>query len=341
MATTDDRATLPSRRWSPGRLFFLAVTGLCLYLLLPSLAEVFEAWKHLGDFQPAWVVVMLVCETLSFACVWLLQAITLRCDDPFVITTTQLAGNAFNRVTPGGGATGTALQARMLADAGFELSYAGSALAMQSLLISAAVVAMPILAIPAIIAGTQVPGKLVAAVWVGAFVFVVMLGAGAVFMVTRRPVLLVARAVARVMRFFRRPLREGFEERLIEQRDRVRETLGRRWPEALAAAVGRWGFEYFVLLVALEAMGAHADPWLVLLAFVAASALGMIPLTPGGLGFVEAGLTGTLALAGVHADLAVLATLGFRLVSFWLPIPAGLIAAWLFRRRFPRVTARA
>ena len=149
----------------------------------------FEAWKHLGDFQPAWVVVMLVCETLSFACVWLLQAITLRCDDPFVITTTQLAGNAFNRVTPGGGATGTALQARMLADAGFELSYAGSALAMQSLLISAAVVAMPILAIPAIIAGTQVPGKLVAAVWVGAFVFVVMLGAGAVFMVTRRPVL--------------------------------------------------------------------------------------------------------------------------------------------------------
>jgi hypothetical protein len=52
-------------------------------------------------------------------------------------------------------------------------------------------------------------------------------------------------------------------------------------------------------------------------------------------------LTGTLALAGVHTDSAVLATLGFRLVSFWLPLPAGLVAAWIFRRRFPRVTLRA
>jgi uncharacterized protein (TIRG00374 family) len=52
----------------------------------------------------------------------------------------------------------------------------------------------------------------------------------------------------------------------------------------------------------------------------------MVPLTPGGLGFVETGLTGALVLAGVAADAAVLATLLYRLVSFWLPIPAGAIA---------------
>ena len=73
-----------------------------------------------------------------------------------------------------------------------------------------------------------------------------------------------------------------------------------------------------------------------LLAFFAAQLLGTLPLTPGGLGFVEAGLTGTLALAGVGASKAVLATLAYRLVSFWLPIPAGGVAALVHRRRYER-----
>ena len=68
---------------------------------------------------------------------------------------------------------------------------------------------------------------------------------------------------------------------------------------ALTASVGRWLFDYLALIAALFAVGATPSPSLVLLAFVGASMLGMVPFTPGGLGFVEAGLTGLLALAGV------------------------------------------
>jgi len=50
--------------------------------------------------------------------------------------------------------------------------------------------------------------------------------------------------------------------------------------------------------------------------------------------FVEAGLTGVLALAGVSAGDAVLATLSYRLVSFWLPLPSGLLSYAVFRRRY-------
>ena len=59
-----------------------------------------------------------------------------------------------------------------------------------------------------------------------------------------------------------------------------------------------------------------------------------IPITPGGLGFVEAGLVGTLALAGVGAGQAGLATLYYRLIAFWLPIPLGGLAYLVFRLRF-------
>ena len=59
----------------------------------------------------------------------------------------------------------------------------------------------------------------------------------------------------------------------------------------------------------------------------------MIPLTPGGLGFVEAGLAAMLVLAGVPAPAATLATLAYRLVSYWLPIASGPVAFALYRRR--------
>jgi uncharacterized protein (TIRG00374 family) len=72
----------------------------------------------------------------------------------------------------------------------------------------------------------------------------------------------------------------------------------------------------------------------VVMGFFAAQLLGTLPLTPGGLGFVEAGLTGTLALAGVGAAAAVVATLAYRLVAFWLPIPAGGAAALVHRWRY-------
>jgi uncharacterized protein (TIRG00374 family) len=61
----------------------------------------------------------------------------------------------------------------------------------------------------------------------------------------------------------------------------------------------------------------------------------MIPITPGGLGFVEAGLATTLVWAGLPAANATLATLAYRLVSYWLPLVVGAIAAVVYRMRFP------
>ena len=55
---------------------------------------------------------------------------------------------------------------------------------------------------------------------------------------------------------------------------------------------------------------------------------------------MEAGLTATLALAGIAAGDALLATLAYRLFSFWLPIPAGAVA-YLVHRRWLRARPEA
>jgi uncharacterized membrane protein YbhN (UPF0104 family) len=49
---------------------------------------------------------------------------------------------------------------------------------------------------------------------------------------------------------------------------------------------------------------------------------------------VEASLSGLLILAGVRAGYAVLATLVYRIASYWLPPLAGPSAYLLFRHRY-------
>src|SRR4029453_11212161 len=66
-------------------------------------------------------------------------------------------------------------------------------------------------------------------------------------------------------------------------------TLGGRWKAGVAAAAANTGFDYLALLFALRAVGANPRPSLVVLAYTAAELLALLPFTPGGLGFVEAG----------------------------------------------------
>jgi uncharacterized protein (TIRG00374 family) len=324
-------------RWSVGRVAFLAVSAICLYLFAPSIADVFSAYDRLGDVHPIWLLPAIGCAIGSFACVWVVQAIALGTRDWFSVVTTQLAGNAFNRITPGGGATGTALQANMLADAGFGVAHAATALTVQSVLSTAAIVALPVFALPFLIAGTQVPDGLLQAFWIGIPVFLLMVAIGIALFVVDRPLLALGHAVAWV----RCKLRRGASmdrllgARLLEGRDRIRREIGPRWELALGVSLARWLFEYGVLVLTLCGLSADPDPALVLLAFVVASVLGLLPFTPGGLGFVEAGLAATLAVAGISTGDALVATLVYRLLTFWLPIPLGGLAAYVFRKRHP------
>jgi uncharacterized protein (TIRG00374 family) len=326
------------RGWTAQRIatraVLLLITAISLYLVLPSLLAVFGSWRDLFDLEPLWVIVALGFEALSFLAIWALQRIALRTPSWFAVGTSQLAANAMGRIIPGGMAASGALQYRMLVRAGVPPGRVGSALAATSGLLFAALLALPLLAVPAILGGTPVEHKLLHALWLGGAVFVLMLAAGSVSFAFDRPVRLVGRGIDWLLHLIRKR-RTGppLGDLLIRERDEIRRTLGERWKMALTAAVGKSLFDYLALVAALYAVQARPDPALVLLAYVAGSMLGMIPLTPGGLGFVEAGLTGTLVLAGVDAGAAAAATLAYRLVSFWLPLPAGVAAYWLFGRR--------
>jgi uncharacterized protein (TIRG00374 family) len=318
------------------RALFLCVSAVSLYLLFPSLVSVFSSWRSLETLDWFWVQLMIIAEALSFVATWRLQRIALQRRGWFAVATTQLAGVAFGRVVPGGGATAGAFQLGLLSRAGYAAGRAGAAVAAASALQFAALLALPVLSLPAILGGVPVDRSLAFAAYLGAGVLVLLVAAGAVAFLTNRPLLAAGRVAqwllnATIRR--RKPI-ENLPAKLLVERAFIRSTIGVRWAAAVVTAVAVPAFDYLALLCALHAVHADARPSLVLLAYAAASLLGLIPFTPGGLGFVEAGLVGLLALAGVAGGPAVTATLAYRLVSFWLPIPVGGIAYLLFRRRY-------
>jgi len=318
------------------RALLLAVTGISLYLLAPSLLEVLSSWDELADLHPAFLLLCLVSEAASFVCLWFLLRIALDTTEWFSVATSQLASNAFSKIVPGGGPAGAALQFRMLSTAGFETGSSASAVTAVTLLMTALPFAMPVLALPAILTGTPVDRGLAQAAWLGVAVFVVLALVAGLLLTTDR-LLRAAGALAQRLRnalLRHRPPLTELPDRLVRERNVIRQVLGDHLGSALAAAFGRVVFDYAALLVAVRAVDPDPRPSLVLLAYVANVALASIPITPGGLGFVEAGLTATLTLAGVPAAGAVVATLAYRLASYWIPLLAGAVAYPWFSRRF-------
>jgi uncharacterized protein (TIRG00374 family) len=313
-------------------IFWLVITGVSLYLVAPSLLDTLGSWRDITRFAPGWLAVMLVAQAAAIASLWALQHIAIAAGSWPAVMSSQLAGNAMAKVAPGGGAVGSALQYRMLVTANVPPRPAVSGLTAANVLTFAVVLALPVLAIPALIRGSVHRTLLEAAV-AGLIVFVVLAAVGAVLLALDAPLAWIGRTAQRIRNRVRRksePLRT-LPARLLRERDRILQTLGPRWKRALLATVCRWAFDYASLLAALAAVGDHARPGLVLLAFCAAQLLSQIPVTPGGLGFVEAGLTAMLTLAGVGAGNAVLATFAYRLFSYWLPMPVGL-GAWFWHR---------
>jgi len=325
------------------RALAVAVAGVAIYLVLPKLIAVLGAWPRLSTLNPAWFTVCLAAELVSFTCNFALQRLALRARGWFPVVTAGLAGNAVTNSLPGGDAAGAAVQFRMLTTAGFDTDTAVGGLTTFSLLEVGGLLALPILALPAILAGVPVSRGLVHTALLGIAAFVLYAIFGVIVLRTDWPLATLGRVAQslwnRITRGHRQPV-TGLDQRLLAERDTIRTVLGKNWRQAAVLTAGRLGFDYGCLLAALRATGASPQPSLVLLAYAAAGIVALFPVTPGGLGIVEASLSGLLILAGVRGSYAVLATLAYRIASYWLPLLGGPPAYLLFRHRYGRPVPR-
>jgi uncharacterized protein (TIRG00374 family) len=306
-----------------GRLLILAL--IVEYLIVPQIAGTRDALKTLTRVDPLWLLlgVLLECASLA-AYAQLTRSVLPKETDPGFsrVARIQLSTTALSHCVPAGSVAGSSLGYRLLtaagvrrADVGFALATVGlgSAVILNVIFWLALVVSIPEWGISPL----YLTAAIVGAILVGAFIGLVVLFS--------RGEQLAEGVLMRVAQRIPKVDENAVHDLFVRLNVRLR-TLGRQ-RKILAIAVlwaaANWVLDAASLYVFVGAFGHWVNPDGLLVSYGLAYVLAAIPITPGGLGVVEATLT--LALVGFDTTraIAIAGVVAYRLVNFWLPIPIG------------------
>ena len=317
-----------------GLVVFLALL-LVEYLVIPELVGASKNLHLLKGVNLGWLAAGIVFEAAAILCYALLTRTLLRGQAPPLSTLVRivLATTGISHVIPGGAAGGAGLGYQQLTQHGVEGADAGVALATQA--IGSAVVLNAMLWLSLIVsiplAGLH-PIYLAAAV-VG---LLGLFATAALFYTFTRG----EQAAVRFVRAVGRRIPRLSEDRLTRLLGQVRGSMTTLASDrdllkrALTWAALNWLLDAASLWSFVAALGHFVDPFELFAAYGIANVLGAIPITPGGLGVIEASAATLLVSFGLTRNVATLAVIGWRLVNFWLPIPVG--AAAYISLRVPR-----
>jgi uncharacterized membrane protein YbhN (UPF0104 family) len=330
-------------------VFVLTVVGF-LYFVLPKLAGVGTTLHHLENGDGWWIAFGVVLELLSFAgYVVLFRAVfvTTRSRPPRLLHPPgpigwsesyqiTMAGLAATRLFATAGAGGVALTAWALRRSGMEARLVACRMVAFMVLLYAVYAGSVLVDGLGLGTGLFPGGGSFALTFVPAIVSAVLMTVvGAMALLpgdierrlgrwasgSGRLAHWVARAVT-VPALAASGVRTAIE--LIRERD-----------AGLLGAVAWWGFDICVLWAMFHAFGTPPPFTVIWMSYFIGMLGNLLPL-PGGLGGVEGGMIGAFAAFGVDLDLAVLAVLSYRAISFWLPTVPGAVAYFQLRHTVAR-----
>ena len=71
------QARSPPRRRIVRTAVMLAVTGVSLYLVAPTLLNTLSSWRNLEKLSPGWAAAMIALQAVSVLCLWILQHVAM------------------------------------------------------------------------------------------------------------------------------------------------------------------------------------------------------------------------------------------------------------------------
>lgn len=321
----------------------LVTLALVFVVILPRVADYGQAWDAIQGMSGASLAVLALFTVGTIAVyVWPYQAALpgIRYGPAFVIRQTSFA---ISNGVPAGGAVGLGVQYDMLSGYGVPAGPAAAAIGVTSVWNTLVTLGMPVLAVVALAFTGDFESGVLAAAAIGIVVLAVLVGALALVFrsesAARRLGGFADRLAARAMRLFRKDTRLDLTGALLDFRASTVDLVRRRWAVITLANTLQQVVQFVVLAVALWGVQSGGDTSVSLVeAFVAFSVgrLGsFIPVTPGGLGTVDAAITAILVAFGAGEPDALAAVLVWRATTYFPQVFIG-IGTFLFWRRRKR-----
>jgi putative heme transporter len=332
-----------SRR-SRTRLVVQAVLSLVLVV------AIFYFLRRRIDPAQTWAVITamtwLELTTLGLLAIWNLctyafvwMAVTPGLGFWHAMVMTQ-ATTAVANTVPAGSAIGIGMTYGMLGSWGYSRSRSTTAVLVSGVWNSFIKLGMPVLALALVALQGGATSRRVIAALLGIAGLVAAIVVFALLLRSeeqaRRFGLLAGRIASRLLRLVRRPPVAGWELATVKFRARTIGLVEHRWVAITVTSLVSHLSLYVVLLVALRDVGvsdAEVSWAQVLAVFAVARLATAIPLTPGGLGFVEGVLVTGLVGAGGDPDEVAAAVVVYRALTWALPILVGIGCYLWWRRR--------
>ncbi len=335
------KGRLSPRACKPARvLLSVALLVLIFVGLVPQFASYSEAWSHLTDVGARWWVVIAISAAFSqVSGVWLYQAALrgLRFRHGFLETQTTAA---ISSTVPAGGAVAIGMTYKMFTSFGCSDVDISTAVVVTGIWNLAAKLGLPVAAV-ALLAVTAHPPESA----VGAAVFglaVVLAAAVALRLMFRsdenahRLGHLADRVVNWVLHFSHKTETDRVEQAVVRFRNQTVDTVHSRGRLLTWAVLASQAVAVILVLVVVRAVGigsGQVNFAAVLTCFAVARLAGAVPVTPGGLGTVDAAFIGMLTTLGANSSHALAADLVWRLTTYMLPILLGIVCYLIWVRQ--------
>ena len=328
-------------------LAVVVIVGTYVFVL-PQFANYGEVWDQVQKLSWEWLAVLLAAVVLNLATFGPPWMTALPGLGYWSAETVTQASTASTYIAPGGPAVGIGISAAMLLGWGFHADEVALAVTLTGIWNQLAILGLPAVAFALLTLTGGDAAALQTIATIGLAVFVVVAGSFGLALASRKMARrvgdLAARVLNRVLGLIRRGPVGWSGESLARFRGRAIGLLGRRWHLLTLTTLAGQLTVFLVLLVCLRSLGVGADEVSLTEAFAAwslARVLGSIPITPGGLGLVELGLTSVLAgFGGNHAGV-VASVLVYRFLTIVPTLVFGAVAAATWRRHRRRSLVEA
>ena len=331
---------MSSRRRLLRRGLGVAVVLLAFVVVLPLLADYGEVWgevKELGVEELGVLAVATSANLATFGPPLMSVLPGISFGRAFVVTQ---ASTASTYLAPGGAAVGIALLLVLLRRWGYRTADVGVAVALTGLWNQLVLLGFPAVALALLTLTGETHSLLQTVAVIGLVVFVTAIVAFAFALASDRVARQVGDLLWRLARLGYRIARRGevgwTADAVVAFRATTAALLGRRWHVLTLATLAGQLTVFGVLLASLRTLGVTGGDVSLVEAFAAWSLvrlLGSLPITPGGVGVVEVGLTTLLVGFGGGDAEVVAAVLVYRFLTVVPTLLLGLALGPTVRRR--------